>query len=566
MKEPVMKLKFFILMTLLYTNITAKAGARNRHPIRYNRAITFSLLSSFLVSATPLIEENNKICEYFCPLDDLSFKISCCDHRSNLFYEPESKLTREEENDISNTVEHVIQGIDDRVPADVNDFPIQAIGKVWIKFNKSTTQCTGSLIGPNIIITNMHCITHKGVVAKPDKIKFAPAYDHGSEYDAVGQYCIMPKDYIDSKFTNDWVIVVLNKRLADKYGQFEIKNLNSMDYQTAPINESSVKLVGYSRGKYSNDPAGNFNCQILGTTNKDSRGYYRVKHDCDSESGTSGSPIWQLEDGEASIVALHNAAHPNYNLAVPSEFFYQIVQEVLKNPKFKVSPLQPQQGSCLPDDAKILDKDHNPINIAKLTPGEPLLGPRNSTLYFHDYNHHDHKQFHKFIQFETDSNHKLSLSEDHVVYIKFKDHQIATRAKTAQIKHSQSPIFLPMVKGGNQTEPDWHQVKFVKEVYLRKGITSFLTSTTLPNNRNQAAQYQEGKIGIHVLSQSKHEVAAFLISPTTIPNEALYYQFFNLFRLFGIYTPNQDGQIIPPKIPFMAKVLRLFAEEKPIKL
>ncbi|MDD9950183.1 MAG: trypsin-like peptidase domain-containing protein [Zetaproteobacteria bacterium] len=516
-------------------------------------ALVLGLSLASWVHGLPFSAPQASDCKLFCPQLTQEGGLACCE-KADIFYsidtvrdsrqvEVEAMLPEVTSQSSGVTPSGVINQ-DDRRPANVSSFPISAIGRVVVDFGSVNQLCTGALVGPNFMLTNMHCVTREGRVSDPGEIRFSPAYDDGSEDSAKGKYLIVPEDFDEARFMNDWALVVLDKRLADVYGSFGVENLERYDYQKrGGLRDEPVNLVGYSRDIYDSRPGGHFGCRIVGTTLTDQRGFYRVRHDCDSTKGSSGSPLYQFEGGEARLVALHNAGSPRLNFAVPNEYFARALQDALRNDKFRVPPFKRDRGACLAADAQVLDANFQPVAVLALQQNDALLGPQGSTHYFHSLSHLEKEGLHKFVRFETESGYQLVVSPDHVVYVQQGEQVQALRAKDAMTKMEEGDIRLPML-APEQQQVVWHSVHAAREVVRQVGIVSFVPSVT-PVEGQKGATYQAGRMGIYVLGGKAGDLNSFLVSPGTLPNEQLYYVAFNWMKSLKMLEPDARGDIKP---------------------
>jgi len=153
--------------------------------------------------------------------------------------------------------------------------------------------CTGGLVGPNLVLTAYHCINKSyknGEITKRIKVKA----------EAFGLFGSMDKTTVKKVITGgesgragDWAVLVLKDNLGSKYGYFRINDHVNTKYQ-------DINLAGYSADLSNFQLSFHQNCaitKIYGDT---------FLHNCDSTGGASGSPLWRKNaQGDYEIVGLH---------------------------------------------------------------------------------------------------------------------------------------------------------------------------------------------------------------------------------------------------------------------
>lgn len=221
-------------------------------------------------------------------------------------------------------------GTDQRVPMNSHDYPFSAIVKIE---HSEGGHCTGSLVARDVVLTNAHCLIKEnghrftGIKVLVHGLNgFSPSY-------SIAAYELGTNDY-SKEPQNDWALIRINRPVGDVVGSFFVA-------ATPKIGEVH-NLAGYSGDFMNGDTAGvHFNCKILGTTGAQAL----LNHDCDMTKGSSGSPIWFMEDNKANISALNSAQmgerdqHDSWskkttNLAVSVENFAEKIKEFAqKSPK-----------------------------------------------------------------------------------------------------------------------------------------------------------------------------------------------------------------------------------------
>ncbi|MGK0372627.1 MAG: V8-like Glu-specific endopeptidase, partial [Glaciecola sp.] len=170
--------------------------------------------------------------------------------------------------------------------------------KIAVVFFVSGGSCSGSLVGPDLLLTNEHCAFRKG---KPTPLKdIVVSFEYyGKDYDikkVLKKPVYFATELLKYNKKLDYALYRLNKDAGNQRGWLRLESNNQL------INRSSaVKIIQH--------PAGRSKEIALKNT-----GLYKkfmskgvVHYFADTEPGSSGSPVFSA-NGD-SIVALHHAGY-----------------------------------------------------------------------------------------------------------------------------------------------------------------------------------------------------------------------------------------------------------------
>lgn len=194
--------------------------------------------------------------------------------------------------------------------------------------------CTGWLVGKNLLLTNYHCIDSLSDVQNTDFEFMAEEnvcsssrdgswFSHRSTaiYDGVA---LVAKDK-----ANDFALIRMEKNLGNTYGYFELDNRR-------PNVGEAIYIPQHPGGRpkemaiYDSNESGG-RCQVKQVHGRGCTGSANaVRYSCDTEGGTSGSPVVSASTNK--VIAIHNCGGAcSGNMGVPVTDFYSQISKYLSN-------------------------------------------------------------------------------------------------------------------------------------------------------------------------------------------------------------------------------------------
>jgi len=187
-----------------------------------------------------------------------------------------------------------------------------------VEDNFGTGFCTGWRVAENIFITNYHCFE---------------AVDCKETIFHLGTEDEMPRDQ-QQRWKCDKVLHSIEKYdvavyLTSRMNSEEAYAEEAYPYVTlwdGPITDGQMlQVAGHPSARTKEIDRGP-DCKILSATPAEHSSRVTITHTCDTEGGSSGSPVMDRETGYA--VALHWGGTNTHNLAIP---MYEVVQELRTN-------------------------------------------------------------------------------------------------------------------------------------------------------------------------------------------------------------------------------------------
>ncbi|WP_072621614.1 trypsin-like serine peptidase [Spirulina major] len=235
------------------------------------------------------------------------------------------------DNPLSGT--RVVINEDERKPVLTNAYPYSTIGRVDLLTPRGrlTGNCTGTLIGRDLVLTNSHCIADENtgdVLFPPEQIRFRPNMIQG-EAEIIG---VTEFEYgwqeAPGEAAADWAILRLDEAIGDRFGYLGWVALDFDNPRVIDAIANQIRLAGYS-GDFPGaaqerffGPAGDTAGQHAGCSVVDMAAALNVNrralaqfagqlfHACDTNPGASGSAlIGHWEDGVYVVLGLHAGAN-----------------------------------------------------------------------------------------------------------------------------------------------------------------------------------------------------------------------------------------------------------------
>jgi V8-like Glu-specific endopeptidase len=247
----------------------------------------------------------------------------------------------------SKPVPKAIIGVEDRYEVDVRGFPFSAVGRITYDIPVGFGTCTGSLVGPRVVLTNGHCVWDNKKEQFHQNIKFAPA--HRGDRAPYGEHrvsrVVVSQKYLDGEHGYDYAFLVLTQPVGRQAGWLGVTG-----YNPRWNNGRYWYVAGYGTN-YEGHPfdsryqtANQYPCQI----HTQLFGRAAHGHDCDTGQGNSGSPLfgyWHRVPyvigvnyagwGPRNEERMENCPEPEVgrcmNIAARSEVFLPTLQWLLKN-------------------------------------------------------------------------------------------------------------------------------------------------------------------------------------------------------------------------------------------
>lgn len=193
-------------------------------------------------------------------------------------------------------------GNDDRVIIDAATAPWNMIGFLDL----SEASCTGTLIGPSLVLTSAHCIVEDGVVDTVP-VEFLAGFQNGANVarsGVTGFYAA--QGYFDGEQEGtDYAFVYLSEPLGNQLGWMDVglltgQQITEMSQGRGP----SLLQAGYSYDQQG-VLTGNLGCPLIEVAPQNV-----LEHECDTLQGDSGSPLFIETGGRYQIIGVESRTDP----------------------------------------------------------------------------------------------------------------------------------------------------------------------------------------------------------------------------------------------------------------
>lgn len=193
--------------------------------------------------------------------------------------------------------------------------------------------CSGSFVGPDLYLTNEHCVAAGGGTVAPSALKVYPEYLQDQNYGP--EYAVTDIVAVDGPL--DFALLRVAGRPGDKYGWLKV-NADPAIYNRI----ETVSIIQHPAGRSKEISRRNNEVVNLAAP--------VIHYVADTEGGSSGSPVFG-GDGDL-LIALHHAGNYQYNEALLASSIYPRIQQYLPKPPARSKPPKSKPPKAKPPTAK----------------------------------------------------------------------------------------------------------------------------------------------------------------------------------------------------------------------
>ena len=218
--------------------------------------------------------------------------------------------------------------------------------RVWI--------CTGFLVGPDLFMTNHHCIHDDfGPLPLEDARIYMDYYQDRDVDRTLGGVTAGVSALVHADSELDYALLRLDTPIGDTYGWLEL------DTTTVPNSSQSVKIIQHPRGRSKEIVRRNSQIIDLPIGHPLFGVPYAISYLADTEAGSSGSPVF-LRDG-TGVIAIH---HSGFTIRSTGAGF--------NNSGSLMSHIVPEIQQYLPQTSGTITFSPNEIPDQTFTVGTPI--------------------------------------------------------------------------------------------------------------------------------------------------------------------------------------------------
>ena len=248
------------------------------------------------------------------------------------------------------------------LPTDSQDYQLgRKVGMLLIQSRDGLFYiCTGFLVGPDLFMTNHHCVYDESV---PRPLGNATAifmdYYQDEDVDAtLGGLTARVSAIVHANAEKDYALLRLDTPIGDTYGWLEL------DTTTVADASQSVKIIQHPRGRSKEIVRRNSQIIDLPVGHPFFGVPYAISYLADTEGGSSGSPVF-LRDG-TGVIAIHHTGFSIRSTGAPVNNSGSLMSHIVP----EIQQYLPVIGTITFDPSEILDQ-----TFAVDTPIDPLYLP-----------------------------------------------------------------------------------------------------------------------------------------------------------------------------------------------